>query len=131
VFFDRLKAGDDFINADGKVIRNALVTDAAPMAKSYAYCADNLFHDELIPKVMGVDMLYHETTYLKDLAERAAARFHATTHQAALIAKMANVKKLLIGHFSSKYDKLDVFELEAKEVFENTELALEGASYFT
>lgn len=131
VFFDRLKAGDDFINADGKVIRNTLVTDAAPKPKSYAYCADNLFHEELIPKVMDVDMLYHETTYLKDLAERAAARFHATTHQAALTAKMANVKKLLIGHFSSKYDRLEIFEQEAREIFDNTELALEGATYFT
>lgn len=131
VFFDRLKAGDDFINAEGKVIRNELVTDPAPKPKSYAFCADNMFHDELIPKIANVDILYHETTYLKDLPERAAARFHATTHQAALIAKMANVKRLLIGHFSSKYDKLDVFEQEAREIFPATDLALEGVTYWT
>ena len=106
------------------------VTEAAPKPKSYAFCADNTFHAELIEKVRGVDLLYHETTYLKDLEERAASRFHATTHQAALIAKMANVKKLLIGHFSSKYDKLDTFEQEAREIFPNTDLALEGATYF-
>ena len=74
-------------------------------------------------------MLYHETTYLKDLEERAAKRFHCTTVQAATIAKMAQVKQLLIGHFSSKYDKLDEFESQAREVFSNTSLALEGISY--
>jgi ribonuclease Z len=130
LFFDRLKAGDDFVNAEGRIIKNELVTEAAPKPKSYAFCADNTFHPELIEKVRGVDLLYHETTYLKDLEERAASRFHATTHQAALIAKMANVKKLLIGHFSSKYDKLDTFEQEAREIFPNTDLALEGATYF-
>jgi ribonuclease Z len=130
VFFDRLKAGDDFITAAGKVVKNATVTDAAPKPKSYAFCADNLYHEELIAKVSNVDILYHETTYLKDLETRAAARFHATTHQAATIAKKANVKRLIIGHFSSKYDKLDVFELEAKEIFPDTELAIEGATYY-
>lgn len=130
LFFDRLKAGDDFITAEGRTIKNELVTDAAPRPKSYAFCADNTFHEEIVDKVAGVDLVYHETTYLKALEERAAARFHATTHQAAMIAKMANVKRLLIGHFSSKYDKLDSFEQEAREIFPNTDLALEGATYF-
>jgi ribonuclease Z len=130
VFFDRLKAGDDFVSADGKIILNKLVTDPAPKPKSYAYCADTMYTEELVPKIEGVDIIYHETTYLKDLAERAAARFHATTHQAALIAKKANVRRLLIGHFSSKYDKLDIFEQEAREIFPATDLALEGATYW-
>jgi ribonuclease Z len=130
LFFDRLKAGDDFINAEGRVIKNEVVTDPAPRPKSYAFCADNTFHEEMIAKVSGVDLMYHETTYLKALEERAVARFHATTYQAAMIAKMANVKRLLIGHFSSKYDKLDLFEQEAREIFPNTDLALEGATYF-
>jgi ribonuclease Z len=130
VFFDRLKAGDDFVNAAGKIIPNKLVTDAAPKPKSYAFCADTLFDEELAAKIAGVDIMYHETTYLKDFAERATARFHATTHQAAHIARMANVKRLLIGHFSSKYDKLDIFEEEAREIFPATDLALEGATYW-
>jgi ribonuclease Z len=74
-------------------------------------------------------MIYHETTYLDHLRDRAEMRFHSTTRQAALIAKKAGVKKLLIGHFSSKYDTLEEFEQEAREVFENTELALEGVTY--
>ena len=74
-------------------------------------------------------MLYHETTYLKDLEARALSRFHATTIQAAAIARMANVGRLLIGHFSSKYEKLDVFEQEAREIFRNTDIAVEGVTY--
>ncbi|MEP7256952.1 MAG: ribonuclease Z [Flavitalea sp.] len=128
-FFDRLKTGEDYITPDGEIISNAWVTENAPRAKSYAFCADTIYDEELIEKVAEVDILYHETTYLKDLEERAAARFHATTFQAALIAKKANVNRLLIGHFSSKYDKLDIFEQEAREIFPNTDLALEGATY--
>ena len=73
--------------------------------------------------------MYHETTYLDNLQERAESRFHSTSKQAALLAKKANVKRLLIGHFSSKYPTLEEFESEAREVFENTELAIEGVSY--
>ena len=76
-----------------------------------------------------MDLLYHESTYLQDLEERAAKRFHSTTAQAAEIAMQAGVNKLLIGHFSSKYEKLDEFEREAKLVFPNTEVAVEGVTY--
>ena len=88
-----------------------------------------MYDERLINKVKGVDLLYHETTYLKEGAERAALRFHATTHQAATIAQKAEVKKLIIGHFSSKYETLNAFLEEAREVFENTDLALEGTAY--
>jgi ribonuclease Z len=74
-------------------------------------------------------VLYHEATYLKDLEERAASRFHSTTTQAASIALKAGVDRLLIGHFSSKYELLDEFLSEASEVFPQTELALEGLCF--
>lgn len=128
-FYDRLKWGEDYTNKKGELVKNEWVTEAAPRPRSYAYCADTIYDEELIEKIKGVDILYHETTYLKDLADRAALRFHATTVQAASIALQAGVVKLLIGHFSSKYDKLDLFEQEAREVFENTSLALEGVTY--
>ncbi|HRE50683.1 MAG TPA: ribonuclease Z [Flavitalea sp.] len=128
--FERLKWGEDAINEEGALISNEWVTEAAPKPKSYAYCADTIYDEDLVEKVRAVDILYHETTYLKDLADRAALRFHATTAEAATIALKAGVNKLLIGHFSSKYDKLDVFQQEAREIFPNTELALEGATYF-
>lgn len=128
-FYDRLKQGEDYETKTGERIPNEWVTDPAPKPQSYAYSADTIYDEELIDKVRGVDMLYHETTYLKDLNDRAASRFHATTTQAACIAKKANVGRLLIGHFSSKYDKLDIFRDEACEVFPNTDLALEGVTY--
>lgn len=128
-FYDRLKQGEDYTSKVGELIKNEWVTEPAPKPQSYAYSADTLYDEELIDKVRGVDILYHETTYLKDLNDRAASRFHSTTTQAACIAKKANVGRLLIGHFSSKYDKLDIFKEEACEVFPNTDLALEGVTY--
>ena len=129
VFFDHLKQGEDYRTQSGEIIKNELVTDPAPAPKSYAYSADTAYHEAIIEKVRGVDLLYHEATYLKDLEDRAIARFHCTSEQAAKVAQQASVGKLLLGHFSSKYEKLDAFELEAKEVFPNTELALEGVTY--
>ena len=128
-FYDRLKQGEDYTTKTGELVRNESVTEAAPKPQSYAYSADTLYDEELIERVKGVDILYHETTYLKELNDRAASRFHSTTTQAACIAKKANVGRLLIGHFSSKYDKLDIFQEEAREVFPNTDLALEGVTY--
>jgi len=128
-FFDHLKWGEDYETQQGKLIPNDSVTEAAPAPKSYAYSADTVFHADVAAKVAGVNLLYHEATYLKDLEERAVNRFHCTTVQAAAIAKSAGVKRLLIGHFSSKYDRLDEFEREAREVFPQTDLALEGVTY--
>ncbi|MBI3720445.1 MAG: ribonuclease Z [Sphingobacteriales bacterium] len=128
-FYERLHWGEDYINKDGEVIKNDWVTKAATPPRSYAYSADTIFDEGLVEKVKESSLLFHETTYLKDQEERAAARFHSTTVQAAMIAKKANVNRLIIGHFSSKYDELDEFEKEAKEVFENCELAIEGVTY--
>jgi ribonuclease Z len=128
-FYDRLKWGEDYTTKSGELIKNELVTNAGVKPLSYAYCADTIFDEELIEKVQGVDLLYHETTYLKDLEMRAALRFHSTTTQAACIAKRAKADRLLIGHFSSKYDKLEIFEQEACEVFPSTSLALEGVTF--
>ncbi|WP_276480975.1 ribonuclease Z [Paraflavitalea pollutisoli] len=128
-FYDRLKQGEDYTTKSGELISNEWVTDPAPKPQSYAYSADTLYDEELIDRVRGVDILYHETTYLKDLNDRASSRFHSTTTQAASIAQKAGVGRLLIGHFSSKYDKLEVFEEEAREVFPNTDLALEGVTF--
>jgi ribonuclease Z len=129
IFYDRLKNGEDYTRKDGTVIKNDAVTDAATPGKKYAFCADTKYDESLIPHIWEADMIYHETTYLDNLRERAEARFHSTTKQAAELAKKAGVKKLLIGHFSSKYDTLEEFEAEAREVFPNTELALEGVCF--
>lgn len=128
-FYERLQMGEDYIMQKGTIIPNDQVTVAATPGKSYAYCADTMYYEAIVPIVKGVDLLYHETTYLKDLPERAAERCHSTTEQAATIATLAGVKKLLIGHFSSKYEDLEAFLTEAQEVFPNTELAFQGACY--
>lgn len=129
-FYNRLTMGEDYTTKSGEVIANDSVTFPGVNGKSYAYTADTLYDEELIEHVKGVNILYHETTYLKDLSERARSRFHSTTHDAATIASKAEVGKLLIGHFSSKYENLAPFEIEAREIFPNTEIAVEGATFF-
>ena len=128
-YYGELQKGSDYVTKKGTIIANNDVTEAATAARSYAYCADTIYDESIAGKIQNVDVVYHETTYLKDLEERAAARFHCTTTQAGNIAKLAGAKKLLIGHFSSKYEELDQFLVETKEVFENTEIAHEGACF--
>lgn len=128
-YYEPLQNGYDFTDVNGATIENEKLTLVAPKGKVYAFCADTKYDESIIEHIKGADMIYHEATYLHNYAERATLRFHSTTKQAALIAQKAGVKKLLIGHFSSKYDVLDEFAVEACEVFANTELALEGVCY--
>jgi ribonuclease Z len=128
-FYSSLQAGLDYITPKGSRIKNAEVTADPERGKKYAFCADTKYDENIIPHIYGADMIYHETTYLDSLREKAEERFHSTTKQAAMIARKAMVGKLLIGHFSSKYSTLDQFAEEAKEVFAETELALEGVTY--
>lgn len=128
-FYERLKNGDDYESRTGEIIRNEWVTYANRPPRSYAYCADTRFHEPIASYTRGVSVMYHEATYLSDLTERANERFHTTAKQAATIARLAETKRLLIGHFSSKYDQLDEFLTEAVSVFPNADLAMEGVTY--
>jgi len=128
-FYKRLEEGMDYTTKDEKLIKNDEVTTETPKGKTYVFCADTKYDETLVPHLRNADMIYHETTYLDNFKDRAELRFHSTSKQAALMAKKAKIKKLLIGHFSSKYAELDEFEKEAREVFENTEIAMEGVSY--
>lgn len=127
--YERIREGEDFVTSAGETIKNEWLTTPAPKGKVYAFCADTRYNESMIEHFRGADMIYHETTYLDHLRDRAEMRFHSTTRQAAMIAQKAGVKKLLIGHFSSKYDTLEEFEREAREIFINTELALEGVTF--
>jgi ribonuclease Z len=127
--FDKIKMGEDIITNEGETIKNELLTLPGKAPKSYAYCADTLYQENIASHFQNATMVYHETTYLKDLEDRAALRFHSTTVQAGKIAQLAKCEKLLIGHFSSKYEKLDEFLIETKEVFANTQLAIEGVTF--
>lgn len=128
-FYTSLQNGLDYITPKGQTIRNDEVTAAPEKGKKYAFCADTRYEESIIPYIKDADMIYHETTYLDNVRDKAFERFHCTTKQAAEIARKASVKKLLIGHFSSKYNTLEQFETEAREVFPNTELAVEGNTY--
>lgn len=127
--YRQLQRGEDVTAPDGGLVANAAVTLPNTHAKAYAFAADTLYDPNLAAIVKGVDLLYHETTYLHALAEKASSRFHSTTKQAASIAAEAGAKRLLIGHFSAKFEDLLPFETEAKAVFPNSEVALEGATY--
>jgi ribonuclease Z len=129
IFFENLKNGEDFIAGSGAVVKNETVTFPNTPGKSYAFCGDTVYNESIAEKVRNVSMIYHETTYLKEHSDKAAVRFHCTTEHAAGIANLAQTDKLLIGHFSSKYDKLDEFLSETKALFENTQLAIEGVTY--
>jgi ribonuclease Z len=123
----RLKQGEDVLNEAGQVlVRNADVTSAPNRSRSYAYCSDTRYKEDILPYIHQVDLLYHEATFLDDMRERAVYTFHSTARQAATLALKAQARRLLIGHFSARYKDLTPLLLEAKEVFDNTHLALEG-----
>lgn len=124
-----LQKGEDYIDVNGNTIENALLTVANTPPKSYAYCADTRYIETFLPYIKEVDLLYHETTYLDALREKAYERFHSTTKQAAEIALKANAKRLLIGHFSSQYEYLDAFLDESRSVFPHTDIAEEGKTF--
>lgn len=128
-FYSSLKMGYDYTAKDGSVVYNEQVTLPNSPAKSYAYCADTIYDERLINIAKDVTMIYHEATYLNGMEERAAARFHSTTAQAASIALNANAGGLLLGHFSSKFEELHDYLKEALEVFPRTQLAIEGVTF--
>lgn len=101
----------------------------ATPALRYAYCADTRYDESILEHVSGCNLMYHETTYLDDQAEKAEARFHSTSTQAATIALKANAERLLLGHFSSKYPDLAPFEAEARQTFPASEISREGVTY--
>lgn len=128
-FYNSLQQGLDYIKPDGSVIANRELTTAPVPGKKYAFCADTRYDERIIEHIRGFDMIYHETTYLDNFQEQAYNRFHSTTRQAGRLALKAGVKRLLIGHFSSKYSELEPFVQETREVFPATELAVEGQTY--
>lgn len=125
----KLKNGEDAEGPDGQVLKNKDYTLNPAPSHSYAYCSDTKFDLNLIPIIEGVDLLYHETTFMDDMKERAESTYHTTTLQAGEIAKKAKVGQLIMGHFSTRYKELDPMLKETRTVFENTELAIEGKEF--
>lgn len=124
-----IKEGADYVTPEGDIIPNARLTTDADPSRSYAYCSDTLPCPENNKYIRGADLLYHEATFAKAEASRARSTFHSTAEEAAHIAAEAEVKKLVIGHFSSRYDDEDQLLTEAKNIFPNSEIAKEGSCF--
>lgn len=128
-YYSRLKQGYDYEDETGVIVKNEELTAASQAPRSYAFCSDTIYDESIVEEIFGVDLLYHEATFMHDMLERAQATFHTTSLQAAMIAKKAEVKKLLIGHFSARYKALYPLLQEAKTIFARTELATEGSRF--
>ena len=128
-YFPLLKRGMDLDLPGGTVLRNADYTMDSDEPKSYCYCSDTLADDSYLSQLQNCTTLYHEATFLHEMLERANQTHHTTALQAAEVAREVGAGKLLIGHFSSRYKTLLPLLEEAKTVFENTELAIEGNTY--
>ena len=123
----KLKKGEDIYDEEGKLLyKNADLTLPPKHSRSYAYCSDTKYDENIIPVIKGVDLLYHEATFTKDMEKRADNTYHSTAEQAGLIAKKAETKKLLIGHYSVRYRELEPLLEEARSVFPESYLAIEG-----
>ncbi|HNW98011.1 MAG TPA: ribonuclease Z [Bacteroidales bacterium] len=127
--FDSIKKGHGFTDVNKKYHSNAELTIAGPKSVSYAYCSDTGYTDSYLSIINGVDLLYHEATFLRDKEKSAREKFHCTAYDAATIANKAKVKKLMLGHYSARYDDLSPLLEEAKKEFNNSILAEEGMTY--
>ncbi len=122
---NRIKNGADYVTPEGEVIPNSRLTRPSAAPRRYAYCSDTICLPSIVGQIKGVDLLFHEATFAEDAAARAKETFHTTASQAAQIARDAGVKKLLIGHFSARYDDERLLLDEAGAIFPNTQLAKE------
>ncbi|TPV32522.1 ribonuclease Z [Paucihalobacter ruber] len=125
-YYNKLKQGFDIENEHGRLISNEEVTFDPPTPKSYAFCSDTVYKPDIVPIVMNVTAIYHESTFLDKHEHLCEPTKHSTAKQAALIARDANAGTLILGHYSTRYDDLNLFKIEAQRVFDNVELADDG-----
>jgi len=128
-YYRKLKQGFDVENKEGKLIKNKAVTKTGVKPKSYAFCSDTAYNEAIVPLITGVNVLYHEATFLEKNKKLALPTKHSTAKQAADIANKANVEKLILGHYSTRYDDLEAFRTEAQTIFNNVELAEDGKTF--
>lgn len=124
-----LRSGHNYTDEDGKLFKAKDYTYPLPALRTYAYCSDTIFDPDLKQYLKNVDLLYHESTFMEDNKERATITFHSTARQAGEVAKVSKVKKLLLGHYSSRYMHLEPLLEEAQLVFPNSILSEEGHTY--
>jgi len=128
-YFQKIKNGKDIILDDGTIITNDELTFDPIQPKSYAFCSDTIYDESLVDKIKNVDILYHETTFLETEVDKAEKTMHSTATQAATIAKKANVTQLIVGHYSTRYENINLFKEEAQTIFQNVILADDGKTF--
>ena len=128
-YFQKIKNGKDITLEDGRIISNSILTFDPIQPKSYAFCSDTVYHEAIVPIIENVDVLYHESTFLESEDALALKTLHSTAKQAARIALKANAKQLILGHYSTRYDSITVFQEEAKTIFPEVLLADDGKTF--
>lgn len=128
-YYQKIKNGGNVTLDDGTVVENEKLTFDPEPPKSYAFCSDTVYNEEVIPVIQNVDVLYHESTFLESEAALAQKTLHSTAREAATIALKANVKKLILGHYSTRYDGIELFKKEAETIFPNVLLGDDGLSF--
>jgi len=125
-FMNSLRQGADYVTPSGMVIPNSQLTTEADRSISYAYCSDTKYSKRVINAVQGVDWLYHEATYGDENLKNAVKRYHSTARQAAMVAREAQAKHLILGHYSNRYNDESLLLKQAREEFPATILGQEG-----
>jgi len=128
-YFQNIKNGKDILLDDGTLISNEKLTFDPEKPKSYAFCSDTIYNEDIIPIIENADVLYHESTFLESEASLATKTMHSTAVEAATIAKKAQVGILVLGHYSTRYDTISLFKDEAETIFPNVLLADDGKSF--
>ena len=125
-YYQNIKNGKDITLDNGKIIENAELTFDPIAPKKYAFCSDTAYHEAILPIIKNVDVLYHEATFLQSEESLAKKTLHSTSKEAATIALKANVKQLILGHYSTRYENIDFFREEAGAIFSEVVLADDG-----
>ena len=125
-YYQKMKNGSDITLEDGRIIENEKLTFDPVPAKNYAFCSDTAYNEAMIPTIENIDVLYHESTFLQSEENLAKKTFHSTAKEAATIALKANAKQLILGHYSTRYENIELFKEEAETVFPEVLLADDG-----
>lgn len=128
-YYQKIKNGKDITLEDGRVIANEMLTFDPIAPKSYAFCSDTIFDETIVPQITNVDVLYHESTFLQSEDALATQTMHSTAKQAATIAHKANAKHLILGHYSTRYESIERFKVEAQTIFSEVLLANDGVTF--
>lgn len=128
-YYQNIKNGKDITLDNGQVIPNSELSFEPEKSKSYAFCSDTIYKEDIVPIIENVDVLYHESTFLEQDEQYTERTMHCTAKQAAKIAKLANAKNLILGHYSTRYGSIEPFKEQAQEVFSNVHLADDGKEF--